>query len=530
MVLRWTMCAFMYLVTYSSSSHDSIIGGDMWRFSGLHLSSSVSAASSVADAPWLSHAHDSAVRQGRGAVQHFSCRASVQHRNFISIPAGKKRQRRSAGVGSGAFNLAPSLWTASYRGGIDRCRWARGLMKGSTRNGPVEEPFGENSVSYSALSGSGSGSRAEDRGRAAATLEQRLRESLAMTDAQAQGVAAQCGTVRPGVAEDVLAFLRGDGLDLTVDQMRLVVLKAPRLLEMSVPESLSPRVDWWLRQAGLGLTRKALGKMATKCPEVLLLAHDAVLSPIVLWLLVEVKMSRTGVAKLLASYPQLLTLDLEGQLRRRHRWLTSDLGLQTKDARRIVTIAPQVLHASKEETLRPACDWLARTIGGAGGETSVGGVVTRSPELLLTCPGAMDKCLVHLSEVLLEGNMQQASALFERQPALLLRSGRLEPLVTFMTLEMKASLPQAREAIVNDVTLLEFDMNGRVFPRLDAVRKAGIVGDVANGRTPQASLREMMRVLGRFSDARFVKWLARERVCPEAVEEHRGEAVPHKHL
>ena len=89
---------------------------------------------------------------------------------------------------------------------------------------------------------------------------------------------------------------------------------------------------------------------------------------------------------------------------------------------------------------------------------------------------------------------------------------------------------QAREAIVNDVTLLEFDMNGRVFPRLDAVRKAGIVGDVANGRTPQASLREMMRVLGRFSDARFVKWLARERVCPEAVEEHRGEAVPHKHL
>ena len=50
--------------------------------------------------------------------------------------------------------------------------------------------------------------------------------------------------------------------------MRLLVLKAPRLLEMSVPESLSPRVDWWLRQAGLGLTRKALGKMATKCPEV----------------------------------------------------------------------------------------------------------------------------------------------------------------------------------------------------------------------------------------------------------------------
>ena len=37
-----------------------------------------------------------------------------------------------------------------------------------------------------------------------------------------QGVAAQCGTVRPGVAEDVLAFLRGDGLDLTVDQVTVL--------------------------------------------------------------------------------------------------------------------------------------------------------------------------------------------------------------------------------------------------------------------------------------------------------------------
>lgn len=77
----------------------------------------------------------------------------------------------------------------------------------------------------------------------------------------------------------------------------------------------------------------------------------------------------------------------------------------------------------------------------------------------------------------------------------------------FLLLSTVFLLCQAREAIARDPSLLEFQLELRVLPRLEAVRKAGI-GDVVNGAP--LSLDGKLKVLGKFSDARFHKWLKRE--------------------
>lgn len=79
--------------------------------------------------------------------------------------------------------------------------------------------------------------------------------------------------------------------------------------------------------------------------------------------------------------------------------------------------------------------------------------------------------------------------------------------VIFLLVSMVALLCQAREAIGKDPSLLEFQLELCVLPRLEAVRKAGI-GDVVNGAP--LSLDGKLKVLGKFSDARFHKWLKRE--------------------
>lgn len=66
---------------------------------------------------------------------------------------------------------------------------------------------------------------------------------------------------------------------------------------------------------------------------------------------------------------------------------------------------------------------------------------------------------------------------------------------------------QAREAIANDPSFLEFQLERLVYPRLEAIREAEIGGFV-NGSP--LSIGRKMKVLGSFSEARFAKWLKRE--------------------
>lgn len=58
-----------------------------------------------------------------------------------------------------------------------------------------------------------------------------------------------------------------------------------------------------------------------------------------------------------------------------------------------------------------------------------------------------------------------------------------------------------------DPALFEFQMEERVYPRLEAMRAAG-VGDVNMGAP--LSLTGKLKILGKNSDARFGKWLKRE--------------------
>lgn len=69
------------------------------------------------------------------------------------------------------------------------------------------------------------------------------------------------------------------------------------------------------------------------------------------------------------------------------------------------------------------------------------------------------------------------------------------------------SFDQAIDVLANDPSILEFQVESVVLPRLEAVREAGI-GDVVNGAP--LPLKGKIKVLGKFSEARFAKWLKRE--------------------
>lgn len=77
--------------------------------------------------------------------------------------------------------------------------------------------------------------------------------------------------------------------------------------------------------------------------------------------------------------------------------------------------------------------------------------------------------------------------------------------------------------ISSDPSVLEFDMEGRVLRRLKAVREAGI-GEIVNGEP--LPLKGKLKVLGKFSEVRFVKWLKRERLATAERLEFLRSATP----
>lgn len=57
-------------------------------------------------------------------------------------------------------------------------------------------------------------------------------------------------------------------------------------------------------------------------------------------------------------------------------------------------------------------------------------------------PAAMQECLSRMTDEVFHGDENSASALFVRQPVLLLESDRVRPLVRLMVEELKATLPE----------------------------------------------------------------------------------------
>lgn len=64
-----------------------------------------------------------------------------------------------------------------------------------------------------------------------------------------------------------------------------------------------------------------------------------------------------------------------------------------------------------------------------------------------------------------------------------------------------------RDTLKKDPSILEFRLEERVFPRLEAMRAEG-VGDVDMGKP--LSLAGKLKILGKNSESRFSKWMARE--------------------
>ncbi|CAM9698309.1 unnamed protein product [Scytosiphon promiscuus] len=407
------------------------------------------------------------------------------------------------------------VWCAGDRstGGISKLSISR-VASGSRRTVATVERQAARSSSLRCSDAGGLSDRDGKRGRAAGAgtayngAGDEFREISTMSASQMPtAVTNPDGAAQPEpAATAVTAFFCGGGLDLDAGEMNVLVSKAPHILEMSASEQLAPQANRWLNTAGLGLTRKSLGRMVVHCPEVFLLNYESVLSPIVTWLMVDVRVPRNRVARLLEAFPLMLAKDLETELRPRHRWLMDSLQLQTKEARRLLSLVPELLHVSLEDTLTPACDWLMAAAGGCD-MAGVGRISARSPELLITEPSVMQERLEAMAQDVFGGDEAAASAFFVRQPLLLSHSDRVGPLVRLMRDELKATVPEAVEVLANDPSTVEFQLETLVFPRLEAVRSAG-VGDIVNGAP--LPLSGKLKVLGKFSDARFAKWLKRE--------------------
>lgn len=339
-----------------------------------------------------------------------------------------------------------------------------------------------------------------------------------MSDREIQSITSRCPGIHTEqgrrVASEAVAFFCGDGLALRKDQMRRLILRDPRVLELSADAALRPQASRWLEKANIGLTRGNLRDILRSCPEVFLLDYDSTLAPIMTWLLVDVQLPRDRVKNMLLSCPGVLAANLDTELRPRLRWLSEELRLDVKGARRILTLSPEVLDASLEEILLPACDWLRRTAG--CDMTGVGQLLAKAPALAVTEVDVLEASMSEMTSVLFEEGTEDAATILTEQPWLLLQSDRLAALTGFMTRELGATLAQAREVLANDPAVLEFQIERRVLPRLKAIRDSGMGavdrrsgdGDGEDARAHQfLSLRDKMKILGKFSDARFGKWV-----------------------
>lgn len=92
----------------------------------------------------------------------------------------------------------------------------------------------------------------------------------------------------------------------------------------------------------------------------------------------------------------------------------------------------------------------------------------------------------------------------------------------YRPLDLLALPLQARDIIARDPSLLEFQMEERVRPRLEAMRAAG-VGDVDMGAP--LSVAGKLKILGKSSESRFAKWLRRESQAKLEREKQEEEAV-----
>ncbi|CAM9919888.1 unnamed protein product, partial [Discosporangium mesarthrocarpum] len=167
-------------------------------------------------------------------------------------------------------------------------------------------------------------------------------------------------SMKPRCVSERVMWLKNN-LGLSEEQLCKVILRRPRVLDLSVEINMVP-VSRWL-QKELGATREVIGAMVCRYPEILGLSPHRNLSPKVKWFEKELGMSREGVSNMTSIQPALLGYSIESNLEPKVRWLQEHLRASRAEVLLMLSKWPGVLTCSVDRNLSPTLQFYADELG-----------------------------------------------------------------------------------------------------------------------------------------------------------------------
>ena len=226
-------------------------------------------------------------------------------------------------------------------------------------------------------------------------------------------------------------------LSLKDAELPKTVKKFPNLLGLSVEDSVEPKLNWL--QQRLNVTDIQLGKIVTKDPTILARSIENSLEPKIKWIQKKLNLDKTQVGKLVVKLPSALHLSIDANLEPKLEWLQIRLDLNNAQVSKIARTRPSIFGYSVS-ALEPTLMWLQEKLSLE--DTGLAKLIVALPTLL---------------GYRIETN--------------------LEPTLNFFV--ECVGEDEAKRLVTKDPRLFSASVEGRLKPRLEQAREAGLTVDSA---------------------------------------------------
>lgn len=159
-----------------------------------------------------------------------------------------------------------------------------------------------------------------------------------------------------------LDFFVKHGVETT--ELPKVVMRAPQLLELSIPDTLTPRIRFLTETAGVPPT--SIGKLITRHPQVLTCTEEGMSLRVAF--LQSLGMDRSALGKAVLTHPQVLHYSVAA-MEQRGAYMLS-IGMSKEQLTAAVGRLPQLFSLDITNNLIPKFDYLVKQLGGDIGTLS----------------------------------------------------------------------------------------------------------------------------------------------------------------